>query len=51
MYKLVSNTTEHQAKADLMILSGIHTLEGNSIAASKTKRGERTFLSEFHMML
>lgn len=51
MYKLISNITEHPAKAVLMMLSGIHTLEGNSITASKTKKEERTFLSEFHTML
>lgn len=51
MHKLVSSTTEHPVNAVLMMLSGIHTLKGNSIAASKTKKEERTFLSEFPMML
>lgn len=44
-YKLVSKTTEHPAKAVLLMLSGIHTLEG------KAKEEERIFLSEFHLML
>lgn len=50
MYKLLSNATEHPAEEVLMMLSGINTLEGNSITASKMRKEEKTFLSQFHMI-
>lgn len=49
-HKLFSREQNTQPKRVLTTLNGAETLEGDLITASKTRKDERTFLWNFHMI-